>query len=368
MNASSIENHTWNRRVLYFYWMIAGLMLLTGEVIHLLRLYPDDWSGALFPPGLETAFFVLFACLLLSEILYRVMKPYYDFFLIGVGFAFGLVIMLAFGSTVKGLYAALDFPIIVSLFYFDRLKLRFAAIFTLFCYGLFYGFLEQLRDQITFYEMVALTNMVIGTVLIGHVMMSKAQVLLKSLEQAARSEMNAFAETIADENEAKYDHLTGLYNHITFQEYMISLTEQQFGSSMQLQLAVLDIDNFKCVNDTCGHHLGDIVLRDIADVLKDCISIDDVAARFGGEEFAIILTGKQPKESLALLEDIREQVAGLLFPILNNRKVTVSIGMSDFRPGMSKDALFREADLYLYEAKKSGKDRIVSAVDKEVLA
>lgn len=359
------ENRSWNRWVLYFYWIMVVLILFTGELVHALNASSNGLSESpLIAEELSPLYMSLFALLLLAEILFRVMDRFFDYFLIGIGFAFGLVIMLTFGTSIEGLFVALDFPVVVSLFYFSREKLRFAGALTLGGYFFLYPFVDNLRDQITIYEIFALIGMIIGTSIVGLAILKRGQELLESLERAARSEIQAFAATVADESASKYDHLTGLYNHITFQEYMNSLAEQHVAYGMPLQLAIVDIDNFKSINDTFGHHLGDAVLQGIALLLKNHISSDDVATRYGGEEFALILTGKSQEQSRLLLDGIRESLAAIDYPALNHRQVTVSIGMADFGKGMTKDELFRLADEHLYRAKKNGKNQVVSAIGK----
>ncbi len=362
---TSAENRSWNRWVLQYYWLVAGLILFTGELAHVLYPSRNHLSEApLFPPGLSSAFLSLFALLFLAEVFFRFIERFLDYFFIGIGFVFGLVIMLTFGSTVEGLFVALDLPVIVSLFYFSRTKLWFAGVLTLGGYFALYPFVDNLKDQISIYELCALIGMIIGTSVVGQVILRRGQELLESLERAARSEIHAFAATVADESASKSDHLTGLYNHITFQEYMNSLADQHNLHGMPLQLAIVDIDDFKSINDTFGHHLGDTVLQGIASLLRDRISSDDVATRYGGEEFALILTGKTPEQSRLLLDEIRESLAGMDYAVLNHRKVTVSIGMADFKEGMTKDELFRSADEYLYKAKHMGKNRVESAIGK----
>jgi diguanylate cyclase (GGDEF)-like protein len=123
----------------------------------------------------------------------------------------------------------------------------------------------------------------------------------------------------------------------------------------------LDIDHFKDVNDTHGHPVGDAVLGQLAAVLRDTLRRADLAARVGGEEFAVVLSrGGDGPESVG--EKLRAAVERATFgepgkPL----KITVSVGCAEAKPSESPAELFKRADLALYEAKNSGRNRVVSA-------
>ena len=160
------------------------------------------------------------------------------------------------------------------------------------------------------------------------------------------------------------DSITNLWNHGFFQDQL----SQEIGSARAhhrpLTLLILDIDDFKKLNDTCGHHNGDIVLREIANILKDSSRENDYACRYGGEEFAIILTQTTKEQGLVIAERIREKVAGYTFQLsadADGRKlhVTVSVGLSTFsQDAQTKEELIAKADKAMYIAKFSGKNRV----------
>ncbi|MDQ0195204.1 GGDEF domain-containing protein [Paenibacillus wynnii] len=331
------------------YWLIAGLILLAGLL---------SQSEAIFLPSIFTATAAFTISLLLAEFALRYITANMDYMLISIGFVFAIVVMLTFGSQISGLYIALDIPIIVSILYFSRSRLWFGSVLSLGCYFIMYSFVEPLRQQVNPNDFVAIIGMIIGTSLIGQMILRKAEELKAALERAVRSEVEAFADSIAVENQSKYDHLTGLTNYVTFQDYVVSIIEQHERYGLPLCLAVLDLDNFKTINDTFGHYEGDRVLRETAKLLLAAISSEDVAVRYGGEEFVLILTGKTMDESLQLLEQIRVQISQLRWDSIDNHKITVSTGIVQYRKGMGKEDLFRSADSLMYEAKRLGKNRI----------
>jgi diguanylate cyclase (GGDEF)-like protein len=126
---------------------------------------------------------------------------------------------------------------------------------------------------------------------------------------------------------------------------------------------MLDIDNFKSVNDTYGHQQGDVVLRRVARALADSSRDADLPSRYGGEELALILPHTDMEGAYAIAERIRTAVEALRIPQSNGDaplRVTASLGVASSRDGR-KEALVGEADSALYEAKRQGKNRTVKA-------
>jgi len=122
----------------------------------------------------------------------------------------------------------------------------------------------------------------------------------------------------------------------------------------------MDIDHFKKINDTYGHDVGDLVLKTFADLIRGIIRKSDICARFGGEEFVVLLPNTDREGARVLAERIRTAVAKN--PVEHGSIVivfTVSIGISQCRKGMqSIDELIKEADIALYRAKEGGRNRV----------
>ena len=159
--------------------------------------------------------------------------------------------------------------------------------------------------------------------------------------------------------QAVTDELTGLFNHRRFQEVMTAevAAAQRFGQPLGLLL--LDIDNFKRVNDTYGHQQGDLVLKAVAAALRENSREIDEPARYGGEEMAVALPQTDLEGAYTIAERVRESVAALAVPALDGGeplRVTVSIGVAA-SASAGKDALVAAADAALYVAKRSGKNR-----------
>jgi diguanylate cyclase (GGDEF)-like protein len=183
--------------------------------------------------------------------------------------------------------------------------------------------------------------------------------------QAAVSIENAdLHETV--QRQAVTDELTGLFNHRRFQEVITIEVERSRRYGHQLGLIMLDIDDFKEVNDRYGHLQGDQVLREVARVLLDTSREIDEPARYGGEEMAVALPQTDLQGAALFAERLRGRIESLEIPVLDGEgvvKITASVGAAALAPPAlgDKDTLVRAADAALYRAKRLGKNRVVKA-------
>ena len=162
--------------------------------------------------------------------------------------------------------------------------------------------------------------------------------------------------------EAKTDGLTGLCNRKAFDARLRRAVSAAKSDNTPLSVLMIDVDHFKQVNDTHGHHVGDLVLRLIGRLLSENVKGRDTAARYGGEEFAIILAGANRQAAAIVAEQIREALASKTLGTKaqgNGRaSVTVSVGVAELRPGDMATSLITRADEALYRAKRSGRNRV----------
>lgn len=159
------------------------------------------------------------------------------------------------------------------------------------------------------------------------------------------------------------DHLTRLANR---REFMVSVGAM-LAESQSLEgagvLLFIDADHFKRINDTYGHGVGDEVLIGLGAIIRDSVRQSDVAARIGGEEFAVFLHNAESAVAHAVAERIRMQAHHISRTMdLEEAGVTVSIGIARHRKGQGLEDVLRAADRSLYVAKKNGRDRIVQDV------
>lgn len=162
-------------------------------------------------------------------------------------------------------------------------------------------------------------------------------------------------------NEASKDFLTGLNNARQFDLIFNSNIANAKEKNEELSALMIDIDHFKNVNDTYGHSIGDIVLRELAIVLKNTCRVFDVVSRVGGEEFCILLPNCSVERAVEIGKRICDEVRIYKFDIGNNRSIsiTVSIGVATY-PDTTKAAevLLKQADDCLYKAKQTGRNKV----------
>ena len=160
---------------------------------------------------------------------------------------------------------------------------------------------------------------------------------------------------------ANTDPLTRLSNRRHLFGVLNNELERSQRSDNPCSLVMVDVDHFKSVNDTYGHHLGDKVLVGVARQLQDCMRTYDLAARFGGEEFALLLPETDPAQASTIAERVRVVVESMKFEgELKPLQLTISAGVATF-PGpdvMTPDDLIRVADHSLYRAKDAGRNRV----------
>jgi diguanylate cyclase (GGDEF)-like protein len=167
--------------------------------------------------------------------------------------------------------------------------------------------------------------------------------------------------TQALHRDAHEDALTGLHNRGRVERELPLLLAQMHEQGRPLQLAVLDVDHFKQVNDCHGHAVGDQVLRQVAHLLADRLRTRDLAARLGGEEFLVALVDTPREAGLEICERLRQAIQQHDWsPLGDGLAVTISIGVAELRDGDDPATLSERADASLYRAKRDGRNRVHS--------
>jgi len=170
------------------------------------------------------------------------------------------------------------------------------------------------------------------------------------------------------EHQALVDSLTGLFNRGAFERKMEEEFERAQRYHHPLSMLLLDVDNFKVVNDTYGHHWGDEVLKKIADLLKSKTRRSDYPARFGGEEFVLILPETDLENALSVEAKVHAEIkAATLGTKSRSFSITVSAGVSSTcnKQYSNWQELLEDADQALYLAKSRGKDRAEAFMPEE---
>ena len=156
------------------------------------------------------------------------------------------------------------------------------------------------------------------------------------------------------------DELTGLRNR----RYLMSRYQEEFERARRhgglLGFFMMDLDHFKGVNDTCGHPFGDLVLKSVASTITKVVREYDIAGRYGGEEFAVIVAETSREDMMVLAERMRATLAEMYISDANTCiRITVSIGVAVLNDGDTSETLLKRADAALYQAKREGRNRTV---------
>jgi diguanylate cyclase (GGDEF)-like protein len=181
----------------------------------------------------------------------------------------------------------------------------------------------------------------------------KSRILRKAREQLI--ERRSMAQSLKTfKTRARIDDLTKVYNRATFNELLGSEIRRSQALDYPLSILFLDIDNFKKINDTFGHPVGDVVLRNLASLLVKTLRRNDIVARYGGEEFVVLLPHEPPERAYTIGEKVRQRVAAMTHPGMP--PATVSMGCTTYIAPETADNFIQRADLALYDAKGNGKN------------
>jgi two-component system cell cycle response regulator len=161
------------------------------------------------------------------------------------------------------------------------------------------------------------------------------------------------------------DPLTGAYNRRYFDNQLAAELQRVSRIPTAMSLAILDIDEFKSINDTYGHPVGDQVLQGLSSLLRHNLRQTDLLARYGGEEFAVLLLDTDEREAKNVMEGVRQQFK--MQPLApaggQNITVTFSAGIAEWTPELSGAQWMERADLLLYQAKHAGRDMVLTWED-----
>jgi len=189
--------------------------------------------------------------------------------------------------------------------------------------------------------------------------------LSEGLNHAKAEVDNLRAELQSLREESMRDHLTGVHNRRSFDSQLSRAIIASREGNEKLCLVMCDIDFFKKVNDVYGHATGDRALQHVARVMSECVKGQDVVARYGGEEFSIILPRTRLRNAGVLAEQIRSTVSSR--PVVTRegkvliKSLTVSFGVTELMEADDMSSLIQRADKNLYQAKESGRNRVVCA-------
>ena len=245
---------------------------------------------------------------------------------------------------------AFIFPVMLSAMFNDKKLLNFSFVGSLFI-------LASVGFTVWFCNEITLTTAISLFVLFGFLLVSYfcGTISINFSQQSYTTIETQAMENDKLQQDVLRDQMTGLFNHSAF----LSRLEQLLECEENLCLMMVDVDNFKSINDTYGHDCGDIVLTQLANILQKHGGEENPAFRYGGEEFAVLFPGKKTQDALKIAENILEEFRNHVFAF-RKEPITFSAGLVEYTPGLTGEKFFELADKLLYQAKEEGKNRILT--------
>ncbi|WP_438444967.1 diguanylate cyclase [Gorillibacterium sp. sgz5001074] len=346
----------WNRKFLISFWYAVLITALTEELYFTavgMMTWESQLRYMLLPTGINTAI------LLLTEVLHRRAKASFPYILLLAANLMASVIISVHHS-LDYIQCLLMLPILISTFYYRRSLVIYTSGLSIGAFLSLTWFHPYIRERTNAGEWISMPMILLVSTVIALGVMERGIELLQELRSETKDKENLMIQNVIKDKMVRTDTLTGLYNRAALFEHLEMLLRYTQSEGFPLHVAMLDIDHFKSINDTFGHHIGDVVLKRVAEVIRDGTDPGDFAARYGGEEFTLVFTDRTLKEVLGILEKVRRQMEELVHPELDGRSVTVSIGIHPYSLGMGREQLIGEADACLYQAKRTGRNKIVS--------
>ncbi|WP_342807189.1 GGDEF domain-containing protein [Alteromonas sp. M12] len=333
------QNTQYRRKVLQVLLLIT---FFGGFVFGLSNIYRELYTLAFLELG-----YGLFSFLVWRQI---GNTTNFQFWVISYLFPFFSIMMYALsvpGSSQSIFVWILTIPVISYLLLGKKIGFYFSIVFMTLGISIFH--LKFMTDDIPLSITVSL-----NVILSGVLMIALAHVYERNREKNEERLMQL----------AGTDKLTGLANRMKLIDVYASASEYAKRHNVPLTIVLFDLDYFKKINDLYGHHVGDAALCFVADFLKKHTRKSDLLARFGGEEFALIMLASKPKDSFQQVDSLRKKLMNK--PFIYNKKeinITLSAGISYLGvDGTDLDDLLVKADERLYFAKENGRNRVVADV------
>ncbi|UFT99985.1 diguanylate cyclase [Radiobacillus kanasensis] len=343
------------REILNTLWMIVGLYVLMTS---LNMIFTSQDTGLFFQKVVLSPTIELILTVLVLELVTYKEVEYVDYILITGMNVIACIIMLAIYDKPMTTFI-LIFPILLSLFFYKMRLLIYSVVIAFISVVFVYLFSYQKYVELSASDFILTFALLIGTAfIISRFMQHNFQVRNKLME-IMEEKQELTLKNVHMERLNRIDPVTELYNHRSFHEHLDSIFRIENPEQLEVHVAVLDIDNFKSVNDRFGHLAGDRVIAIVARQIHQHLSADDFPSRYGGEEFSIVSIGKTTMEFYQQVEEIRVNLSQVHHKELNGEQVTISIGVQKLEAGMDKEALFSAADASLYMAKGTGKNNTV---------
>ncbi len=355
-----VEMVDWNNKILRSYWVICILIALIG-----LAGWPNIpfESHASFESHVKITLIlqnsILLGIMILAEIIFRIKSRFQDYLIIAIGVGIASTIFSLTAKDVYGNQVVMIIPVVISILFFNYRKVLFAGCLMLFMYLALIIVLPSYQQSIPYQQMALVIGSILMCSFLACGIVRHGLDIMKTEERLILEEERLIRQKLSMGQLVRKDALTGLNNHRTFQDQLRHTLENNNSRMLPIHLAIMDIDNFKGVNDRYGHWAGDIVLRRMGLLIDGHANEDVFAARYGGEEFAVIFTRMESAIVREWIEMLYEGLAQTSFQEVSDLHITISVGCHRWQNGESKEELFERADQALYAAKHGGKNQVV---------
>lgn len=346
------NNEKWCRHITQTLWLCFALALIGDFIIIFIEGLPltdlnlrQTLIQYIFPYGISACLLLIATAICVFFTKRKQFVPLYAGQITCISLICGVFVWS--NSDISLIPILFILPLIFSLIYIRVSVLVLAFVLNLLFFTI-YALLNKTFIEHTADAAVSTATMYVIIIVVFCISM----LILFRLRELAQTTLDAT-------NRAKRDSLTGLYNHASFYEYLDIFIQQQLNEQIIFSLAVTDIDNFKTINDTYGHGVGDKVIVAMVEAINANIEKGTVAFRYGGEEFAVLTPG-DALSCLSLTEKILADFRSIIaqeFSFL----VTASAGISEYSVQLfsGRREFFASADEALYKAKRTGKDKCV---------
>ncbi|WP_090896836.1 MULTISPECIES: diguanylate cyclase [unclassified Paenibacillus] len=353
------KHSKWIKKMLRAYWVVVLTHVVIQIGCFLFLDYdrtPEDFMiHVLFLPTLASAFAILIASWVERRF------SFFSFYSMSMASTVIAWTIIRVNYDIRIILAICLLPIFASVLFFNKRR-----VWTV-CLMQMIGYIIVLCDPdyrlyLSSFDMVSIPAFLIVGTYVAQLIVTSGVEVLDDLQASMLAKQDLIVRNAIMTKQSKTDGLTNLYNQSSFKDYYEKAFEYA-NNGMSLHLALIDIDNFKSINDTYGHRVGDAILERVSLVIQENITSSDIAARYGGEEFALLMFEQPFEQAYALVEQIRKKIARLVHKELEGAYITVSVGLKSYSAHLSKDKLFEEVDACLYAAKRTGKNKTMTSLD-----
>ncbi|WP_251034822.1 GGDEF domain-containing protein [Paenibacillus polymyxa] len=355
----AFKHSKWIHKMLHAYWIVI-IAHITIQIACFLFLEYDRTPADFMIHVLFWPATISISCILIASWIDRRFSSF-SFYAMSVTSTVIAWTIIHVNYDIRIILAICLLPIFSSVLFFSIKRVWIVCLMQMTGYFLVL-FDPFYRLYLSSFDMVSIPAFLIIGAYVAQVIVTSGVEVLNDLQASMVVKQDLIVRNAIMTKQSKTDGLTNLYNQSSFKDYYEKAFEYA-NNGMSLHLALIDIDDFKSINDTYGHRVGDIMLEKVSLIIQENITSSDIAARYGGEEFAILIFEQSFEQAYALVEQIRQKIALMCHLELEGTSITVSIGLKSYSPNLSKDKLFEEVDACLYAAKRTGKNKTVTSLN-----